>query len=509
MKPRLLPALGAALLTAFAAGAVPAAADSAPRNESPAAQVRESPLTANTGESVPPPASNATAPGSEPAAAGLTLAESFRIAVERSERIGRAHQDYNQAVAVKRNALSAVLPQLSLENVYFRQNQVEISPTGGVGSAFTFSDSRNDLYLQLTQPIFSGLRDRNFLASARHSIEASRHGIEEARRLLYADLSQAFFTVLQRQGEVETLEDSVSVERERVREVRARQEVGLARRTEYLLVEAQLAEDESDLTRARNDLQVALQRLGFLMGRPVAGPLRDDIVLPDPLGEEPPSFEEALQARSDMRQLERQVEAARYQVAVSRGSYFPSIDLEARNYLDRQNVSEFAQETDWTAEVTFSFPIFDGGRARAGVFNARADLDRATLSRDELARQIALEIETVWRTLQSDLARLRTLESSVASADESYRLVQEEYRAGLATNLEVITAHNLFLSSSLERERQRYQVKLDWVALELARGRLAQAGDESGAAGAPAGPAGAAAAGAGAAPRQGSAGETE
>ncbi len=463
--PLLCLALAAPALGVAARAEVAAAAATEPRRGGPAA---------------PPQEMAPTATGA------LTLSECFRIAAAHNERIGRAREDQNEAVSLKSAARAAVLPSLSVENVYFQQNQVEIAPSGDVGSAFAFAHRRNDLYLRLSQPIFSGLRDRNFLASTDRLIEASRRGVQEARRLLYADVAAAFYGVLQRQGEVETLEDSVAVERERLREVRARQEVGLARRTEYLLVEAQLAEDEADLTQARNALLVTRELLGFLMGRPVDGPLRDDVEPPAELGEVPPGAEEARRGRSDLQQLEQVVEAARYRLAVARGEYFPTVDLEARAYLDRRNVSVFAEETDWTAEVTVSVPLFDGGRARASVFNARADLARATLDRDERARRISLEVETAWRTLQSDLARLRTLETSVAAADESSRLVQEEYRGGLATNLEVITAHNLLLSSRLERERQRHQVKLDWVTLELARGRLAD--DSGGDPGAPAAP---------------------
>src|SRR5262249_2194339 len=73
---------------------------------------------------------------------------------------------------------------------------------------------------------------------------------------------------------------------------------------------------------------------------------------------------------------------------------------------------------------------------------------------------------------QSDQAQLRTLEISVASADENYNLVREEYRSGLATNLEVFAAQNQLLSARLDLERQKYQVGLDRAALALAQGVL-------------------------------------
>jgi len=98
--------------------------------------------------------------------------------------------------------------------------------------------------------------------------------------------------------------------------------------------------------------------------------------------------------------------------------------------------------------------------------------ERRIMFSPELTRQVGVEIQNAWLTLESDRAQLETLEKSVASADENDRLVREEYRSGLATNLEVITGHNQLLSARLELERQKYQVKLDWIALKLAQGLL-------------------------------------
>ena len=459
---------GRALVVAAAlAGAASLAAGAAPAR-GPESQAAPPGRGAPGAESAQAPPGEA-APGAEGA---LTLAECFRIAVEKNERIGRAQEEFTQALLLKRTALSNVLPRVTLEDTYYRQNAVDLPVTGGTGSAFSFASDRNELLVKLKQPIFSGFRDQNFLAYSRSNIEAFQHGLEESKRLLYGSVAEAFYSALQRQGEVRTLEDSVAVERERLREVQARQEVGLARRTELLLVQSQLSDDEAKLTRARNDLQLAREQLVFLMGVPLERPLQDDVTLPEALGDAPPPVEEALAQRSDMRQRAETVRAARRQVAVARGEHFPTLELEANRYVDRRNYSTFQQETDWSAELSFTFPIFDGGRVRANVLTAYSKLQQAVLLHDELARQIGLELQNAWLTLQSDLARLKTLEASVASSDENYRLLQEEYRGGLANNLEVITAQNLLLSTSLDRERQKYQVGLDWIALQLAQGRL-------------------------------------
>jgi len=407
----------------------------------------------------------------------LTLQDCFAIAVRENERIGRAREDYTQAGLVKLQARGSVLPQVTLEDNYYRQNKVTIPATGGTASAFSFADSRNQVTVHLTQPLFSGLRERNFYKYADANIRTFAYALEDARRQLYMSVAQDFYVVLQIEGEVRALEDTVRVEKERFKEIQARREAGLARKSEVLLVESQLARDESRLTRTRNDLQVARQRLTFLLTVPADLPLRDEFpAVSSGAGEESDELaaliRNARSNRSDLKQRESAVRAAEYQVAVARGAYFPSIDLDAYGYLDRTNYSEFQEKTDWSAQIDFTFPVFDGGRIKSDLLTAKSRLQQAILDRDQLARQVELEVEAASLTVRSDEAQLKTLEVSVASADENYNLVKEEYRNGLATNLEVFAAQNQLLSARLDLERQKYQVGLDAVVLSLFQGVL-------------------------------------
>jgi len=179
---------------------------------------------------------------------------------------------------------------------------------------------------------------------------------------------------------------------------------------------------------------------------------------------------EARISRSDLRQQVQEVQSAQYQVSFARGEYLPSLDLDASAYLDRNNYSTFAEQTDWSALLLFSFPLYDGGRIRSNVMTAQSLLRQAELARDELTRQVELEVKNAFLTLQSDLATLATLEASVQAADENCRLLLEEYRQGLASNLEVVTGQNQLLSARINLAHQQNQVRVDWVALKLTQG---------------------------------------
>ncbi len=407
----------------------------------------------------------------------LTLMDSFLLAATFNERVERVREDLEQAVQLRESAIAEVLPNLSLNDTYYRQNPVEISDAGSV---FSVAEWRNEARVTLTQPLFHGLRDRSYLKYSQSNIEANRFRVEEARRRIYAAVAESFYGALQVDGQMRALEDTVELERERLREVEARHEAGLARRTEVLLVRSELEQDESNLIRARNLLQGSRFQLAFWTAAPVDLPLQDDLFVPEapvpPAGTE--GQEEALSAmlalartnRSDLRAADKAVEASEYQVSVARGEFFPALDFEGNYFLSRRNYSTFAEETDWTAEVFFTLPLFDGGRIRSNVLTAKSRMRQATLERDELLRQVELDVQNAYLTLQSDLATLATLQASVTAADENNNLVNEEYRRGLATNLEVVTGGNQLLSARLNQEHQKYQVRLDYVVLKLVQG---------------------------------------
>ncbi len=123
-------------------------------------------------------------------------------------------------------------------------------------------------------------------------------------------------------------------------------------------------------------------------------------------------------------------------------------------------------------ELKLAVPIFEGGRIRADVAGANSSLRQAELDLSQQERRVRTQVETAWRELLSDMGIVTSLESRVASAEENYKLVQEEYRSGLATNLEVFTAQNQLLSGRLDLERRRYLVKVDWIALKVTQGLL-------------------------------------
>jgi outer membrane protein TolC len=401
----------------------------------------------------------------------LTPADAFRITLTQSERIARAAEGYLQSLTLKDQAIAAMLPTVGVQATSFFQDKVKTSTSS---SFFTTTGDQQELRLTVTQPIFHGLQQFAGWRQSQAAIEQSRAFFETERRLLFQVVAQAFYNTLFLERQLKILEDAVKNSRERLREMQARQAQGIARKTEVLLIETQVASDESQLARGRQALDVARTQMAFLLGKPVAVPLLDDLLEPGVPADPAPLLQEALAARSDLRDREAAVRVAEENRVLVSSEHLPSVDFTGNVYAWRRNFSDVGQDTDWDALFTLTFNLFKGGGIRAREVAAESQTRVARLNRDELVRQIETDVKGALLTWRSDQDLIKTLETGARTSEENYRQVISEYRQGIAgvSNLEVLVAQNQFLAAQLELERQKIQSKLDWFQLENARGRV-------------------------------------
>jgi len=401
----------------------------------------------------------------------MTLPDAYRITMAQSERIARAAEGYLQTLAVQDQALAAILPTVSVLAQQFYQDPVPTTFTSGV---VTTSPNRRQVAVTLAQPLFHGLRELAAFRQAQANRDAARSAFETERRLLFQSVAQTFFTILFFEKQQRILEDALKNTRDRLREMQARQAQGIARKTEVLLIETQVASDEAQLNRGRQALDLARNQMAFLLGRPLTVPLQDDMIEPPVPVQAGPLIERALLERSDLREREAALRAAEEQVTIVFGEHYPSLDFFGNYYAYRANYSAFQKEVNWDALFTVTLPLFRGGDVRARTVLAESQARALKLSRDELARQIEADVRAALLTWISDRELIGTLVERERSSRDNYTQVVTEYRQGIAgvSNLEVLVAQNQYLSAQLELERSRLQSKLDWFQLENSQGRI-------------------------------------
>jgi multidrug efflux system outer membrane protein len=164
-----------------------------------------------------------------------------------------------------------------------------------------------------------------------------------------------------------------------------------------------------------------------------------------------------LTRRPDVAAAQASVMAAQARVGVAQAAWFPNIALTASAGYASPEISDLFKWSSraWALGALASLPVFDGGRRKAGVQAAGAELESAVASYRE-------QVLVAFKDVEDQLAALRLLTEqaeaqsrAVASASRTTSLSDTRYRAGYVSQLELLDAQR----SELRNRREALQVR--------------------------------------------------
>jgi outer membrane protein TolC len=112
---------------------------------------------------------------------------------------------------------------------------------------------------------------------------------------------------------------------------------------------------------------------------------------------------------------------------------------------------------------------------RARIAQAQANHQRALAQRERLAAAIGLEAHEAFLAHQTARDRFPVAREAVAQAEESLRIVQDRYDAGLTTIVELLDSEVALTMSRTNLTRTLYDATVSQARLDLSLGRLDRA----------------------------------
>jgi NodT family efflux transporter outer membrane factor (OMF) lipoprotein len=179
-----------------------------------------------------------------------------------------------------------------------------------------------------------------------------------------------------------------------------------------------------------------------------------------------------LRRRPDVRAAERKLAAATAQIGVATSDLYPKFDLLAgisvasnhfSNLFSSANLGEFGLGS-------IMWPIFKGGEITANI-NAKAEETQQAY--DAYKKSVLGAIRDADDALArfiKEQARYEALQHDVETSGSSVNLAEEQYRIGLVTYVNVLTAQSALLNARDQLEQSRLALATDTVALYKALG---------------------------------------
>jgi multidrug efflux system outer membrane protein len=303
---------------------------------------------------------------------------------------------------------------------------------------------------------------------------ASEEGRRGVMLTLLGDIARAYYELLELDRELEITKMTTESFAGSLKIFNERLQAGVASKLETSRAEAALASAASVIPEIEREILLKENQVSVLLGSN-PGPIRrgagllEQAVPPDvPAGI--PS--ELLERRPDIREAEQNLRAATAFVGVAIGEFFPRIGLTA---LFGGVSTELADITSggartWSAGANITGPIFQGGRLRAQVRQARASWEEARLRYEQTALTAFQEVSSALSSREK-FERIRDQqERSVNAYTEAVRVSLKRYIAGKASYYEVLEAQQQLYPAEISLARTRLNRLLVIVQLYKALG---------------------------------------
>ena len=152
------------------------------------------------------------------------------------------------------------------------------------------------------------------------------------------------------------------------------------------------------------------------------------------------SIEQALLTRPEVKALEARERIARLEIRAASESRLPTVNLGGD--WAYQGLSLSSSIPSYTVQLSFDVPIITSGRIHAQIARSNLELKKVMQQRADLRDQIALEVKTGVAQLESARHEVDVANLGVNLAKEEVAQARDRFQAGVANNIEVITAQD-------------------------------------------------------------------
>jgi len=377
------------------------------------------------------------------------------LAENEQTRIARATVDRTRGLV--REAFADALPTIdgTYRLAHNLQRPVIFFNQGGETQQISIGeDNEHTFGISVEQTVF----DRSLgaaVSAARHGRAASEALYDRALADVARETREDYYAVLLADATVIVRESAVRLATERVEQIRLFRDVGTRSDFDLLTAEVDLENLRPGLIRARNDVELAVNGLK----RTIGTPLEEEIVLVDTLAFAPVAIsleeaqERALAGRADLEAQARTVELNEELVNVERAEAFPSLELSldlsrrssSQDFLPEER--EFSQST--TAALFLDIPVFDGRRTEGRALQARANQVEAQETYRALERDVRLQVQDAWQTVQATTQEVEATRATGERAQRAYEIARVRFREGLSTQLELDEAEQTVTEARL------------------------------------------------------------
>jgi len=349
----------------------------------------------------------------------------------------------------------------------------------------------NNYWIESSVNLFNGWMQVNTISYNRYLLNASKQGYEIARNQLIMNVLSAYYTVVYSRGLLLVANEQVILSGKEVE--RSQQMVDLGRGSPVILQElkSNWAADKLNLAQAEGNYMGAVIAFKQLLRLN-----ESELLLTDTLGVESlymeslPNadsiYQQALGKLPEMKQQDFLVQAAKKDLAISRGSLSPRIYLSGglnTGYYNSNDSTDFRKQ--WNnnqseyVQVGVSIPIFNQASGCGNIKRKKILLENQKLSFEKAKEALNSQIIQTHQDLLSAEKEFLSSQEMLTYSELSYKQMAKKLEDGSASPTEYSAAKQKVLSAKanllkskllygMYRQMLEFYMRGDWEHLKVA-----------------------------------------
>jgi outer membrane protein TolC len=394
----------------------------------------------------------------------LTVNDCLKIARENNLDLSIAASKSTQAAYKIDEVKSAQNPTLNGLATYLQRGPIPNLSFGGM-SFNMINNSNYDARLTAQYLISNfGILDNSKKIAYLSYI---RTRVDEDRVLsnLNLEVLKTFFTIVETKGYVAVARKAIKARETQYGIAKAHYDEGVFPKYEVIRANVSLKQAEEAIISAVRSYELTKAQLLKTLGLEQTATV--DVKRPRfeiyKLPELEQCIDQSYKYRPELIQMELAVQIGKANVDLAGCGMNPTLLLTGT--YDYQTESIATQPSAWSAMVTISMPIFDGGATYSKVKQAQEALKQAQLGRDQMKRDIALQVKSAHLSVIESIKKLDTAEANLDQAKEAYDIALVRYQEGVGTTVDLDNALVGYLQSNSSLLSAYCEYERSWATL--------------------------------------------
>lgn len=325
--------------------------------------------------------------------------------------------------------------------------------------------------IQLTQALYAGGQIRAAYEAARYLQQSEEWRRESTLQQIEFDAKQAFFDALATQALVRVAEASIATFERQLYDAEQMFNVGRMSEFEVLRSRTELSARQAGLVEARNAERLALANLRRVLALPQDTPLNLEPQLewlPITL-----NTNELVAFADDhspaLLALDEAIMAAEQDIRRTKGQFKPQVGAN----IQYQNAHKggFTQPDGWTFSIGAEIGLYQGGRRKHEVLEARARRESAEGQRQDLKFMIELGVKQAVIQIRDAMARIQREMTTLGFSRRGLKLAELRFSEGLGTTSQTLDAELAVTNAETALVRALRDYAVANAALERAIGK--------------------------------------